>query len=200
VSARVATADDLDGLTQTITAAFAEDPLWTWAIPQPEKVAVWWRFLINSALRYPCTWTLDGYAAVAVWIPPDGHEFTEDEEARVEPLIEGLTGPRAPDVLELLERFGSSHPDGPPHYYLSLLGVHPEHRGKGLGMALLAENLRGMDAEGVPAYLESTNSGNDKRYESVGFARAGEFSTPDDSVTVATMWREVPSRSAGAAG
>jgi GNAT superfamily N-acetyltransferase len=199
MSARVATANDLDGLTETLSAAFAEDPLWNWALPEREKLAAFWRFLIASALRYPCTWTLDGYAAASVWIPPGGSELTEDEQARVEPLIEGLAGARARDVLELLDRFESSHPEGPPHYYLSLLGVNPEHRGKGIGMALLAENLRGMDAEGVPAYLESTNSANDRRYESVGFARVGEFSTPDDSVTVATMWREVPSSTAGAA-
>jgi GNAT superfamily N-acetyltransferase len=195
LSARVATPADLDGLTDTLTAAFAADPLWNWALPEREKLAAFWRFLIASALRYPCTWTLDGYAAASVWIPPGGIELTADEQERVESLFEDLAGPRSPDVLELLERFEAAHPAGPPHYYLSLLGTHPDHRGQGLGMRLLAENLRAMDAEGVPAYLESTNSANDGRYASLGFERMGEFSTPDDSVTVTTMWREVPPRS-----
>jgi GNAT superfamily N-acetyltransferase len=194
---RVATTEDLDGLTETLTAAFAEDPLWNWALPEPETLAAFWRFLIRSALRYPCSWTLDGYAAASVWIPPDGVELTDDEQERLEPLLEELAGPRSAEVLELLERFESSHPNGPPHYYLSLLGVHPDHRGKGLGMGLLAENLRSIDAEGVPAYLESTNSANDSRYAGLGFVRVGEFSTPDESVTVATMWREAPAQGAG---
>jgi GNAT superfamily N-acetyltransferase len=189
--ARVATRADLEGVTETLAAAFAKDPVWSWAFPESEKLAVWWRFYVNSALRYPCTWMLDGYAAVSMWIPPGGVELTEDEEAeKLEPLIESLAGSRSAEIIELLERFDASRPEGPPHYYLSLLGVHPDHRGKGIGMGLLGENLRGIDAEGAPAYLESSNFANDHRYERLGFRKVDEFSTPDDSVTVATMWRE----------
>jgi GNAT superfamily N-acetyltransferase len=189
---RVATANDLDGVTATLTAAFADDPLWSWALPDPETLGVWWRFLVQSALRYPCTWTLDGYAAVAVWIPPDGIELTEDEEHQVGPLLDDLAGPRAGEVVELLERFDTTHPEGPPHYYLSLLGVHPDQRGKGIGMGLLAQNLTTMDAEGTPAYLESSNSANDRRYERLGFGKVGSFTTPDNVVEVSTMWRDTP--------
>jgi GNAT superfamily N-acetyltransferase len=191
-AARIATPEDIDGLTDTLALAFAQDPLWSWAFPEPGKLAVWWRFLVQSALRYPCTWILDRYAAVAVWIPPGGVELTGQEEEQAEPLLRDLAGPRAGEILTLLDRFDASHPDGPPHYYLSLLGVQPDHRGRGLGMGLLAQNLAVMDAEGMPAYLESSNSANDGRYESLGFAKVGSFSTPDDAVTVATMWRDPP--------
>jgi predicted GNAT family acetyltransferase len=77
-----------------------------------------------------------------------------------------------------------------PHYYLSLLGTHDDHRGKGTGMALLRENLARIDAEGAPAYLESTNPANLARYESVGFVRLGEFAAPEGGPTVTTMWRD----------
>jgi GNAT superfamily N-acetyltransferase len=150
VEARIATTSDLDGLTATLTAAFEHDPLWSWAFPDPTDLAVWWQFNIGSALRYPWVWISGDYAAASVWIPPDGTELTDEEEARVEPVLRDLIGPRAPEVIELVRRFDVSHPEGPPHYYLSLLGVHPEHRGEGLGMALLAENLQRMDAEACP--------------------------------------------------
>jgi hypothetical protein len=55
-------------------------------------------------------------------------------------------------------------------------------------MALLRENLKLVDAERLPAYLESTNPANDKRYESVGFEKIGSFTTPYGAV-VSTMWR-----------
>jgi GNAT superfamily N-acetyltransferase len=189
---RVATGADLDELTALFTAAFEHDPLWSWALPDPSDLAVWWRFLIRSALRYPCVWITGEGAAAAVWIPPDGVELTDDEQEQVEPLIRDLVGPRAPDVLDLIGRFEGSHPTETPHYYLSLLGTHPSHRGQGVGTALLAENLARMDAEGVPAYLESTNPANDRRYQRLGFERTGEFTTPDGEVTVATMWRDAP--------
>jgi GNAT superfamily N-acetyltransferase len=90
----------------------------------------------------------------------------------------------------LVEQFGAARPDGPDHYYLSLFGTRPEHRGRGLGMALLADNLARVDAEGRPAYLESTNPANLERYRSVGFVDAATIVLPRGGPTVTTMWRE----------
>lgn len=138
---------------------------------------------------------MEDYAAASLWIPPDGTELTEEEEAQVEPLITELGGSRAASIMELLEHFDAAHPGDEPHYYLSLLGIHPDYRGRGLGMSLLAENLTEMDAEGIPSYLESSNPGNNSRYERLGYVQVGEFSTPDDTRTIATMWREAPEES-----
>jgi GNAT superfamily N-acetyltransferase len=131
----------------------------------------------------------DGDAAT-LWIPPGGHELTEAEEADLDPLLRDLVGEHAEAFLEGLGRFEASHPRDEPHYYLSLLGTHDRARGKGLGMALLAETLAIIDEEHLPCYLESTNSGNLPRYESVGFRKVGEFTLPADGPTVDTMWRE----------
>lgn len=188
---RVATRDDLEGVTETLTAAFESDPLWSWAFPERAGLEAWWRFLIASALRYPWVWIAGDYAAASVWIPPGGTEVTGEEEASIESRLTELVGPRALEVAELLERFDASHPAGEPHYYLSLLGTRPDRRGKGIGMALLAENLASIDAAGMPAYLESSNAtANDARYEGLGFIRIGEFERPDGQLTVSTMWRD----------
>lgn len=187
---RSAVADDLDGLTATLWAAFASDPLWTWAFPGAEKLDIWWRFLVRSALRHPSVWVAGDYDAVTVWIPPASSELTDAEEEQVAPLLQELLGSRAPEVVQLLERFDASHPKGVPHYYLSLFGTHPLQRGRGVGMRLLGENLARIDEQEMPAYLESSNPANNARYERVGFQQIGSFSTPDGSQTVATMWRE----------
>ena len=114
------------------------------------------------------------YDAASIWIPPGGVELTEDEEGQVESILRNLVGARADEIIELL---------------LSLLGTHPDRRGEGLGMGLLAENLARIDSEGMPAYLESSNSANDHRYERLGFERVGHFTRPDEEVGVSTMWR-----------
>ena len=103
---------DLDGLTATLTAAFAPIPCGAGRSPDPDDLSVWWRYCIASALRYPWVWISGDYAAVSVWIPPDGTELTEEEEEGVEPLIRDLIGHRCDDVLELLDRFEASHPQG----------------------------------------------------------------------------------------
>lgn len=189
MSVRIATDRDLDGIVETLTVAFESDPVWSWAFPERSGLEAWWRLYAGSALRYPWTWIADEFAAVAVWIPPGGVELTEDEEATITPLLSGLLGGRAAEVSRLVERFGTNHPTDQPHYFLSLLGTHPAHRGQGLGMALLADNLAMIDLEHAPAYLESTNPGNDARYERQGFHRVGEFSRPDGQAVVSTMWR-----------
>ena len=96
---------------------------------------------------------------------------------------------RTADCLALFKRFEVNHPHATPHAYLSLLATHPDHRGQGLGMALLADDLRRIDRAHVPAYLESTNPANDRRYESVGFERVGSFRTTDEERVITTMER-----------
>ena len=195
VAARVASTDaDLDAVTETISLAFHEDPTWGWVFPdasrRQEQYAVFWGLLIAGAMRYPWVLLTEGCEAAAVWIPPGGTEIPAEDEERVEPVVRDLVGPRAGEVLELLERFDAAHPRHEPHYYLSLLGTHPAHPGRGLGMGLLAESLRRVDAEGMPAYLESSNPANNRRYERYGFAEIGEFYPPGSEIPVTTMWRD----------
>lgn len=187
---RIATEADLDGIVNTLAGAFEHDPLWGWAFPESCGIEDWWRLFVSSALEYPDTWIADDFAAVAVWIPPGGDELTEVAEAAMEPMLNEKVGSRAKDVLDLVERFDRNHPHDPPHYYLTLLGTHPDQRGKGLGMGLLARCLELIDKEGAPAYLESSNPANIHRYEKHGFAKVGEFERPDGKSIATTMWRE----------
>ena len=190
---RSATRDDIAGVTETISLAFHDDPTWSWGFPDPltrqEQYAVFWRFMIGGALRYPWVLMTESCEAAAVWIPPGGTELAEEDEKRLGPLLEELVGERAADVLELFARFDAAHPHEEPHYYLSLLGTHPSHTGRGIGMALLAESLVRIDAERMPAYLESSNPANNHRYQRYGFEATGEFFPPGSDITVATMWR-----------
>jgi len=126
---------------------------------------------------------------VSIWIPPDGTESSPEDEERIPDLLNELVASRASDVAELLRRFGEAHPRHEPHYYLSLLGVGDGSRGRGLGMALLRENLDRIDAEKMPAYLESSNPGNNPRYESLGFVPVVSFRAPGDGPVVTGMWR-----------
>ena len=93
-------------------------------------------------------------------------------------------------MLALLDRFEANNPRHAPHYYLSLLGTHPDHRGGAKGMGLLAANLAQIDESGSPAYLESSNRANDHRYERLGFVQVGQFAAPCGGPTVACMWRD----------
>jgi GNAT superfamily N-acetyltransferase len=192
---RVASQADFDAVLRTIVAAFYEDPLWSWMFPDParraEQHATVFGLYVECALPKDGVWMSDDRAsAAAVFTPPGERELTEEAEAQLEAFIPEALGHHAPAVLETLERFTAATPEGPPFYYLSFLGTHPENRGRGIGMGLLAELAAQADREGRPVYLESTNPANTPRYERLGFTGQAEFTTPDDSHIVTTMWRE----------
>lgn len=126
---------------------------------------------------------------ISVWIPPGEQELTDKAEAQIAPLLAELLGDRSRVVLEGLLGFEAAHPHDEPHYYLSFVATQTPHRGRGIGEQLLAQNLELIDAEHLPAYLESSNPKNLARYERLGFRPIGEFSLPDNGPTVTTMWR-----------
>ena len=119
MAVRSATGADLAAVTETIALAFHDDPTWSWAFPDPVRrqaqYAVFWRFMVEGALRYPWVMTTDACEVASVWIPPGGTEIAVEAEARVEPMLEELVGSRSGEVLELLERFDVAHPREEPH-------------------------------------------------------------------------------------
>jgi GNAT superfamily N-acetyltransferase len=191
---RIAGVRDIELVATTIAVAFADDPVWGPAMGgPPTSIAdrlLLWRIFIAGAVRYPWSRVVSGGAAVSVWIPPDGTEMSPEQEAELDVVLRRLLGPAAAaEFHRLTDRFEANHPRDTAHAYLSLLATHPDHRGRGLGMALLADDLDRLDAEHLPAYLESTNPANDRRYEGVGFEPVGEFRTVDGERVITTMWR-----------
>ncbi len=180
---------DSPHIVEVIASAFLNDPTWSWAFPDPAGRRCYWQLCVDSALRHPWVFRTPGFETVSVWIPPGEAEFSAEAEARLPALLDELVPSRASEVMELLNRFGVAHPRTEPHYYLSLLAVSDEHRGRGLGIALLQENLARIDRERMPAYLESSNPANDDRYQRLGFVPVSSFRAPGDGPVVTGMWR-----------
>lgn len=190
--ARIAGSVDLETVTEIITLAFADDPVWGPAFPADRGSADRrdiWRCHLAAVLRFPCTWLSAGDTATSVWIPPGEQELTAEHEAAFVAILRERLGAGSDAVEALFGRFDAAYPRREPHYYLSLLGTHPDHRGAGYGMRLLADNLALIDVAGMPAYLESTNPANDARYGRLGFEPIGSFEGYVPGSVVTTMWR-----------
>lgn len=194
---RSATRHDVGTVTETITLAFLHDPVWSVALARPDGStshhAAFWELFVEGSLRYSTVYMTDDASAVSVWIPPGGTDLSDAQEAALKDLVGTALEPAAArSMVELWRRFAANHPRDEPHAYLSLLATHPDHRGQGIGQRLLAEDLARFDANGMPAYLESTNPGNDHRYERAGFERIGGFRAVLDDAPISTMWRPSP--------
>jgi GNAT superfamily N-acetyltransferase len=191
---------DIAAATDTITSAFAADPVWGRVFGLAtgpggsgrerdlDTYRSWWRLFVETAVTYDWVWVTQACEAVTVWIPPGCPEFGPEQEERAELLIDTLPAPDQRYLHQTLELFEAAPPEA-PHFYLSLLGTHRDHRGRGIGMTLLNHTLAELDADGHAAYLESTNPANLDRYRSVGFTDLAGFSLPDDGPYVTTMWR-----------
>ena len=189
---RHATTTDRDAILDTISRAFFGDPLWSWVFPdEGERRAhspTLWDFFLTAGLRYGSVHVAGASAAAAIWTPPARPAIDDDESIALEAFFRSRLGGRADLVLDGLGRIDAVHPDE-PHWYLGVVGTHPEHAGHGIGMGLVAHHLRAVDAEHRPAYLESSNPANLERYRRVGFEPRDDIPVADGGPVVTTMWR-----------
>jgi GNAT superfamily N-acetyltransferase len=78
------------------------------------------------------------------------------------------------------------------HGYLSILGVDPSHRGRGVGSELLAGFVARVDRDALPAYLETDAESNVAFYARAGFQVVGDLRVL--GVPVWRLWRPATGR------
>jgi GNAT superfamily N-acetyltransferase len=193
---RVAGDDDVDAVTETITSAFLADPVWAPTLALLRRAVggsvevdrAWWRLFVESSIGTGWVWVTNRCEAAAVWIPPGTPELGPAQVAAAEAMLADLPERDAAYFRAFNELFEQARPTQ-PHYYLSLLATHGDHRGHGVGMALLSRTLAEVDAIGLPCYLESTNPANLGRYHSVGFEDLAVLPLPGGGPVITSMWR-----------
>lgn len=162
----------------SLARGFFSDPLAVHMIPNPGQRATSLPIHFSAALRlgnlFGHVHTTQGLAqGAAVWFRPDRGAIgpAELEQAGVNRLEHELPAGafgRFVSVTDHLEEFHKL--DVPAeHWYLALLGVDPELRGKGVGSALLQPILRRADEERLPCYLETLAPDNIPFYRKHGF-------------------------------
>ena len=158
-----------------LTLAFAADPPSRWLFAESDDYLRYFpkfaRALAGPALQRGTGLAIEDHAAVALWLAPGAGP---DEAALGELVETAVTREKQADVAAVVEEMGRYHPDV-PHWYLPFIGVEPLRQGQGLGAALLRASLARCDADGLPAYLESTNPRNRPLYERHGFEAIGEI-------------------------
>ena len=191
---RAAGPGDLDAVVDLLTGVFLDDPLMSAiaaAAPEPRaalghlhRVELAAHYLAAApAARADSRVDLAVDAAggaplgVALWDAPSSADV-------VGPLGPGNEPPPGLD-LDLLGGAWElcladaaqceAHRPAEPHWYLYMVAVAPAARGRGIGGRLLGHGLKRVDAEGLPAHLESTTPGSRRLYERFGFRQVAEL-------------------------
>jgi GNAT superfamily N-acetyltransferase len=173
----------------TLTLAFVEDAANRWCWPDADEYLAAFpefvRALGGRAFAAQTAFEIAEGAGAALWLPPG----VEPEEVALVSLIERTVHASRRDALyAIVEQMGRCHPTF-PHWYLPFVGVEPIHQGRGLGAELLRPILQRCDAEGLPAYLESSDASNIAFYERLGFRSVGRIQAGTSPVIV-PMLRE----------
>ncbi|HEV7886400.1 MAG TPA: GNAT family N-acetyltransferase [Acidimicrobiales bacterium] len=190
---RQATLSDVPALSAALARAFAEDPVISWIFPTDDierrLTAYFAMYLRRISLRHGVTYTTDGVQGGAIWLPPGKWELTPFDIVRTLPTTARTLGPRLISALRTLLQIERHHPRD-AHYYLATLGTDPPQQGKGVGSALLVPVLTRCDAEGIPAFLESSKERNVPFYARYGFEVTEELDLRNGGPRLWLMRRE----------
>ncbi len=196
VQVRRPASSERDALAAMLARAFADDPVMEWFLPDPVRRAARCEAFFRDLLlngpygRVGDVYTTDGLGAAALWLPPGKWRFGIADQLRMLPAILRIVSPRwVPTRLRGFNQIEHRHPREPPHWYLSTLGTDPDQQGRGLGSALLADQLARCDADALPAYLESSKQRNVPFYERHGFVVTETFDLADGP-RLWLMWRD----------
>jgi GNAT superfamily N-acetyltransferase len=105
--------------------------------------------------------------AVAVWMD-SAVPIPAETAALVDPLTAELEGDRH-SASQAADDAARALRPASRHLLLATVGTAPAMQGRGLGRAVLAPGLAHADAEGVPAYVETSAEPNVSFYAWLGF-------------------------------
>lgn len=167
----IATIDDRERTLATITTAFVKDPFLRLMLPDDEEYAThapaFFGALFDKRVDDGTIWLINDASAVAMW---DGPDSTTEAVFDLPPAAKAV-------MKEYDEQVHGVIPET-RHWYLGVVATDPQHARRGLGRAVMRAGLDRASADGLPAYLETTNPGNVALYQSVGWTVEAQFERP----------------------
>lgn len=196
IAVRAAGVSDVPALAGVLGRAFHDDPVMSWLQPDAARRAAALPGFFGAMARHhflagagvEVAVSPSGVAAAALWDPPGRWAQRPREQLAMMPAVLRAFRGRLGAARTVGDLMKAVHPEE-PHWYLAMIGSDPAVRGGGYGAALMRSRLERCDAEGAPAYLESSNPDNVPYYLRFGFEVTGQIVIPGGGPTLWPMWR-----------
>jgi GNAT superfamily N-acetyltransferase len=186
------TVDDKQGLKRAagiLAAAFHDDPLLGWMLGEGVDMEPFFDFTLAMVVPHGLTYVDPMGRGAAAWLAP-GQQFKW--RYRLSDVLQVVRTSGLGSLGRLAVagvKTGRYHPRE-RHYYLFAIGARPEHKGQGVGTALIAHVLRICDEKVMPAYLENSKEENLPFYEGHGFRVTRKIRLAASAPPLWLMWRE----------
>jgi len=171
---------DLPGLVVTCAAAFSDDSMIRWPMPDatPAMLQELFRVILTPYLECGVLWKIHGCDGGAAWLSPGVTGRFDEIEQSARAAINLLTDDGGARYAAFWDWLGA-HLPREPCWFLDLVAVAPAAQGQGLGRALVTHGLNLARADGCPAFLETSTPRNVPFYQSLGFQIADKQQAPD---------------------
>ncbi len=199
----------IEQVATTVALSFADDPIWQWIYGTTDTIPLQTGIVLARMLVAGST-PIDEIhaastdtgveagvdapeAAVALWTAPLGTSSPDNDtlrNAQTEAHFATFAA-QLGDRIALTGKLSESmriHRPEEPHWYLGILGTHPDHQNQGVGSAVLQTMLAKTDRLGIGTFLESSNPKNYGFYQRHGYTSVDEL-TVEDSPPLLGFWR-----------
>jgi ribosomal protein S18 acetylase RimI-like enzyme len=169
---------DVKAAAAVLAVAFSDYPWAAWTVDSSQHEirleALYRAVLEHLVVPFGAAWVCEHHTTsgtcvvgVAGWLTP-----LSNPPARVwtcvEPIEREWRGDRWEQHLRAEEQLDLVRPHG-RHWLLGTVGVHPQHRGRGIGRQLLRPGLETAAACGEEVRLETSTATNVAFYQGLGF-------------------------------
>lgn len=189
IAVRQAEIDDVDDVADLIARAFQGLAVSQWLAADPADRLTCMRaqfaILIAHAVDHGQVDVMADDTGAAVWFDRTSQI---PEPAGYDQQLRQICGAQLTRFVSLDEALAAHHPEE-PHHHAAFLAVRPDVQRRGIGKALLEHHHRFLDQEGIPAYLEASDTNTRDIYARLGYTVAAPIELPEGP-PMWPMWRE----------
>jgi ribosomal protein S18 acetylase RimI-like enzyme len=188
----------LDEIVGVLTRAFIDDPLLRYVCQEDDQRFQRTKHIIRSVVLYGSlygeVWVTPGdITGAMVWMPPHTDNMTFVRQIRTGMIFDRIKlGKAGSDRYNLFNSIVNDlHHSlmNQDHWYLFVLGVEPDHHGRGTGTKLMNYMLKRIDQDGLPVYLTTTHDGVIPFYKRLGFNVEGNTRVPESGLELSGLIR-----------
>lgn len=182
-------------VVEVLDAALADDPFVQWLVRSKPRARRAYVRLMVEEIAVPRGLVevaeQDGeVCGAALWAPPRTFSLSAWDTIRLMPRMVSIIGlGRMNETSAKLEEVEAARPPE-PYWLLTLLGIAPSARRRGLGSALMSRVLARCDSESSVAACETASEANLAFYERHGFTVTSSRSLGPEGPTSWSLIRE----------